>query len=304
MPAPRESAPPATPVKVSILMCAYNEERTIARAVGEVLTTSYPFDIELIVIDDGSTDATPTLLALIDDPRLITRRHRRNLGRGAALRSGISLATGTHILPFDADLEYSAEDIGKVVEPVLKERCDIVYGTRLFGYNTVYQSYRHALGNRLLTGTMNILFNSCLSDLHACLKLIPVAMARSFNLREDGFGLDTEMTAMLLRTGERPFEVPISYYSSSHGEGKKKWRETVACLGILIRVRLSRAKQLEVPTDRPGTIDALREVTDAFPEVVGRASAVATHAARHNRPEAGITGVPGDGHGNPYGMTT
>ena len=247
-------------------MCAYNEEHTIVQAVGEVLGQQYPCDIELIVVDDGSADATPTLLALIEDPRLIVHRHREKRGRGAALTTAIALASGTHILPFNADLEYSAEDIPKIAEPVLKGRCDVVYGTRLSGYNTVYQSYRHELGNRILTGIINILFNSCLSDLHACLKLIPLGMARDFNLRETGFGLDTELTAMLLRTGERPFEVPISYYSSAHSHGKKQWREMVSCLGILWRVRLTRAKRLKAPADRV-PIQPTQDDTDAFPEV-------------------------------------
>ena len=250
-------------------MCAHNEEHTIVQAVGEVLGQQYPCDIELIVVDDGSADATPTLLALIEDPRLIVHRHREKRGRGAALTTAIALASGTHILPFNADLEYSAEDIPKIAGPVLKGRCDVVYGTRLSGYNTVYQSYRHELGNRILTGIMNVLFNSCLSDLHACLKLIPLGMARDFNLRETGFGLDTELTAMLLRTGERPFEVPISYYSSAHSHGKKQLREMVSCLGILWRVRLTRAKRLKAPADRV-PIQPTQDDTDAFPEMVGR----------------------------------
>lgn len=251
----RQLAPPGSPVKLSVLMCAYNEEHTIVQAVGEVLGQQYPCDIELIVVDDGSTDATPTLLELIDDPRLTVHRHHENRGRGAALITAIAQASGTHILPFDADLEYSAEDILKIAEPVLKGRCDVVYGTRLFGYNTVYQSYRHALGNRMLTGTMNILFNSCLSDLHACLKLIPLGVVRDFNLRETGFGLDAELTAMLLRTGERPFEVPIAYYSSAHSHGRKRWRELLSSLSVLWRVRLSRAKRLKAPAARPDPLN-------------------------------------------------
>ena len=263
-----QSAPSGSPVKLSVLMCAYNEEHTIVRAVGEVLGQQYPCDMELIVVDDGSADATPTLLALIEDPRLIVHHHREKRSRGAALTMATALASGTHILPFNADLEYSAEDILKIAEPVLKRRCNVVYGTRLFGYNTVYQSYRHALGNRILTGIMNILFNSCFSDLHACLKLVPLGVVRDFNLRETGFGLDTELTAMLLRTGERPFEVPISYYSGMHSHGKKQWRKMVSYLGILWRVRLTRVKRLKAPADRCRS--SPRPMTPAFPEVVGR----------------------------------
>jgi glycosyltransferase involved in cell wall biosynthesis len=277
-PALRQPAGSSPPVKLSILMCAYDNEVTIVQAVGEVLGQRYPCDIELIVVDDGSTDSTPALVDLIDDPRLAVHRHHEHRGRGAALATAIGLASGTHILPFDAGLEYSADDIPKMVEPVLKGRCDVVYGTRLFGYNTVYQSYRHALGNRILTGAANILFNSCLSDLHACLKLIPLGLARQFKLRETGFGLDTEITAMLLRTGERPFEVPVSYYSSAYSHGRWRWRGTVYFLGILCRVRLMRAGRLKVPVG-PIQIQPLPAEMPAVPEATEPSARADTPAA-------------------------
>jgi dolichol-phosphate hexosyltransferase len=245
--------PDYVPIKLSILMCAYNEERTIARAISEVLAADYPCDMELIVVDDGSTDATQAVLARINDPRVIIHRHSGNRGKGAALLSASSIAGGTHILPFDADLEYSPDDITRLIHPVLKGRCDVVYGTRIFGFNTMYRSYRYAMGNRLLTRMANILFDAYLSDLHTCMKLIPLAMFRSLNLRESGFGLDTEVTALLLKAGIRPFEVPVSYYSRTHDEGKKiNWRDAVVCMSILLRVRLLRSS-------RPKAITASRE---------------------------------------------
>jgi glycosyltransferase involved in cell wall biosynthesis len=229
----------SVPLKLSILMPAYNEEDTIARAADEILNADYPCDIELIVVDDGSTDRTLTFLGQVQDSRMVVHRHVRNMGKGAALLSAASLATGTHILPFDADLEYSPDDIPKMLEPVLKGRCEVIYGTRLFGCNTVYQSYRYAVGNRVLTRMTNLLFNAFLNDLHTCLKLIPLKMLRSLNLSEKGFGLDTELTALLLRRGIRPFEVPVSYYGRSHAQGKKiNWRDAVMCAWILLRVRL------------------------------------------------------------------
>lgn len=229
------------PVKLSILMSAYNEERTIVQAIHEVLNTEYSCDYELIVVDDGSTDQTGVLLSQLSSDRLIVHRHKENRGKGAALMSAVALASGTHILPFDADLEYAAEDIPKVLEPVLKGRCSVVYGVRLFGYNTVYQSLRYAVGNRLMTRMANVLFDACLSDLHTCLKLIPLPLLRTLNLAEQGFGLDTEVTAMLLKRGIRPFEVPVSYYSRSHAQGKKiKLSDALACAWILLRVRLQR----------------------------------------------------------------
>lgn len=234
--------------KLSILMCAFNEQQTISRAVREVLAIEYPCEIELIVVDDGSSDATANLVARIKDPRVILHRHPENKGKGAALRTAGSLATGTHMLPFDADLEYTPKDIPRLIEPILTGRFDVVYGVRLFGYNTVYQSFRYAVGNRMLTTMTNVLFDSYLSDMHTCLKLIPLDMFNNLVLRENGFGLDTEVTAILLRLGVRPFEVPISYYSRSHAQGKKiNWRDAIACLRILLRVRTKRKRQFMFP---------------------------------------------------------
>jgi hypothetical protein len=235
---------PVKELKLSILMSVYNEERTIVRAVDEVLGAVYPCDIELIVVDDGSTDRTPMLLDQVNDRRVIVHHHLANRGKGAALLTALSLAAGTHGVPFDADLEYSAEDIPRMLGPVLQGRCNVVFGARLFGCNTVYRSYRYAAGNRVLTRMANILFDACLSDLHTCLKLMPLPVLRSLDLREAGFGLDTEATALLLKRGIRPFEVPVSYYGRSHAEGKKiTWRDGIACAWILLRVRLGRGSQ-------------------------------------------------------------
>jgi glycosyltransferase involved in cell wall biosynthesis len=232
-------------LKLSILMCAFNEQQRIVQAIHEVLTTSYPCEIELIVIDDGSTDATAALVDKVDDPRLIWYRHPENKGKGAALRTAVALASGTHVLPFDADLEYLPDDIPRLIEPIIKRHYDVIYGTRLFGFNTVYQSYRYALGNRVMTRLANILFDASLSDLHTCLKLVPLSVFRELPLRETGFGLDTELTAALLRLGIRPFEVPVSYYSRTHAQGKKiNWRDALRCVGILLRMRLTSKKRL------------------------------------------------------------
>jgi glycosyltransferase involved in cell wall biosynthesis len=244
-------------LKISILMCAFNEEKTISRATREVLRQEYPCEIELVVVDDGSSDATADLVARVKDPRIILHRHPQNRGKGAALRTAASLATGTHILPFDADLEYLPKDIPRLVEPLLTGRFDVVYGARLFGYNTVYQSFRYALGNKVLTMMTNVLFDSWLSDLHTCLKLIPLETFRNLDLRENGFGLDTEVTATLLRLGIRPFEVPVSYFSRSHAQGKKiKFRDALACLAILLKVRTRRTRRLmAAPSAGAGTRD-------------------------------------------------
>lgn len=235
------------PVKLSILMAAYNEERTIMRVVHGILQASFPCEVELIIVDDGSADATPDLLKEIDDPRVVVHRHTKNSGKGASILTAVSLATGTHMVPFDADMEYAPEDIANMLIPVIKGRTDVVYGVRVFGCNTVYQSYRYAVGNKVMTHFANILFNSALNDMHTCLKLIPLPLMRELNLTETGFGLDTQVTARLLLTGVRPFEVPVSYYSRSHEQGKKiNWRDAVRCLWILVRTRVAGRKRAKV----------------------------------------------------------
>jgi glycosyltransferase involved in cell wall biosynthesis len=240
-------------VLLSIVMPAYNEARTIRRAVLHVLGASYPCEMELIVVDDGSVDGTADLLDGIHDERLVVTRHAQNMGKGAAILTGISVARGTHLLPFDADMEYSAFDIARLLEPVIEGRCDVVYGTRLFGVNTVYRSFRYKVGNQAMTFAANLLFDSALSDLHTCLKLVPLPMLRDMRLTELGFGLDTEITANVLRFGARPFEVPVSYHARSHLEGKKiNWRDAVRCVRVLGRVRMA-------PDPRPADAIAGRE---------------------------------------------
>jgi len=234
-------------MKLSILMPAYNEQRTIAQAVDEVLRQQYPCEIELIVIDDGSADATPTILDALSHPNARVIRHPRNMGKGAALLSGAAAARGTHLVPFDADLEYSPADLAQMIYPVLHQRSDVVYGARLFGANTRYLSYHQAVGNRALTFAANVMFDSCISDMHTCLKLVPVAVFRQLELSEEGFGLDTEITAKLLAVGLRPFEVPVSYHSRSVVHGKKiTWRDGVKCLQILARVRSRPTRDLQM----------------------------------------------------------
>lgn len=235
--APRRFSNPRT-VRLSIVMPAYNEQQTVERAIWAILDSSYACDMELIVVDDGSKDETPAILSRIDDPRVVVCTHRVNKGKGAAVLTGASAAAGTHLLVFDADLEYSPEDIGQLLRPVITGLADIVYGSRIQGNNTCYQSLMYALGGRATTWAANILFTSYIRDLHSCMKLVPLALFRRLQLTETGFGLDTEVTARILRLGMRPFEVPVSYNSRTRAQGKKiVWKDGVDCLRILTRVR-------------------------------------------------------------------
>ncbi len=238
----------ARPMKLTIVMPAYNEAVTIRQAVDHVLSVDYGIPMELIVVDDGSKDDTAARLRGIRDSRLHVHRHARNRGKGAALVTGVALAEGTHFLPFDADLEYSAHDIPSLLAPIRDGRAEVVYGSRIVGLNTVFHSMRYRVGSRATTLAANLLFDSSMADMHTCLKLVPIDLLRRMGLSEDGFGLDSEITAKLLRMGYRPFEVPVAYHSRSHAQGKKiGWMDGVACLAVLAKVRVS-------PTPSPGRL--------------------------------------------------
>ena len=231
-------------VKLSIVMPVYNESRTVSAAIERVLAVDYPCPVELIVVDDGSSDDTLAQLRRLAERGVRLVRHTRNRGKGAAVRTGVSVADGTHMIILDADLEYSPSDIPAMVTAVLDGHGDHVFGTRVFGFNTRYPSFRFAVGGRMLTFAANMLYDSCITDMHTCLKLLPVADFRALRLTENGFGLDTELTARLIRGGVRPFEVPVTYVGRTAAQGKKiGWRDGVRCLRILTRVRIEKYAQ-------------------------------------------------------------
>ncbi|MBX6357740.1 MAG: glycosyltransferase family 2 protein [Micromonosporaceae bacterium] len=227
-------------MKLSILMPVYNEEERIADALKQALAVDYPCEIELVVVDDGSSDSTPELLAAVDDPRLRTVRHEYNQGKGAAIRTAVGLAEGDYMVILDADLEYDPKDIPKLLAPVLDGRATVVYGNRSFGSHSAY-SFWYVMGNKAVTTVANILYNSYIGDLETCFKLLPVALYRSLDVRSRGFGMEAEVTGKLLRRGFRPYEVPISYHARTREEGKKiTWRDGVQALWILGRERARR----------------------------------------------------------------
>ena len=226
-------------MKLSILMPVFNEVSTLLPAVKEVLAVDYPCEVELVVVDDGSTDGTRELYDSIrDDPRIAVRLHDRNLGKGAAIRTAAEAASGDFLIMCDADLEYSPGDIPALLAPVLRGDAHVVYGTRTFGSHNAY-SYLYVLGNRGVTTAANILFNCYISDLETCFKLMPTALYRELDIRHRGFGMEAEITAKLLRRGIRPYEVPISYKARTREQGKKlTWRDGVEAVLILLRVRM------------------------------------------------------------------
>ena len=227
-------------MKLSILMPVFNEAETVATVVKRLLDVPYPCEVELVIVDDGSADGTPLILAELADPRVSVHTHRANRGKGAAVRTAAERATGTHVVMCDADLEYSPEDLPALLHPVLDGEAEVVYGTRTFGSHTAY-SFWFVLGNKGVTFVANALFNSWISDLETCFKLMPLPLYRSLDVRSAGFGMEAEITGKLLKRGIRPYEVPIHYRARSRAEGKKlTWRDGVEAVWILGRIRLGR----------------------------------------------------------------
>jgi glycosyltransferase involved in cell wall biosynthesis len=229
-------------VKLSILMPVYNEAATLQSAVKRVLDVKYPVDIELVIVDDGSTDGTRELYPQWrDEPRVLVHEKASNGGKGSAIKKGAELATGDYVIMCDADLEYAPEEIPSLLEPVLDGQAEVVYGTRTFGSHNAY-SYLYVLGNRGVTTVANILFNCYISDLETCFKLMPLALYRKLDVKSAGFGMEAEVTGKMLRSGVRPYEVPISYKARSREDGKKlTWKDGVEAIWILTRERFRKS---------------------------------------------------------------
>jgi glycosyltransferase involved in cell wall biosynthesis len=230
-------------MKLSILMPVYNEQARIADAVKQALDVDYPCEIELVIVDDGSTDGTRTLYqAWEGDPRVQIHLKPSNGGKGSAIRKGAELATGDYVIMCDADLEYSPEEIPSLLTPVLNDVSTVVYGTRTFGSHNAY-SYVYVIGNRGVTTVANILFNCYISDLETCFKLMPLELYRELNIKSAGFGMEAEITGKLLGRGVRPYEVPITYHARSREAGKKlTWKDGVEAVAILVRQRIAARK--------------------------------------------------------------
>lgn len=222
-------------------MPVYNEGATLAAALKRVLDVDYPCDVEVVAVDDGSTDGTAAVLAAVDDPRVTVHRHAVNSGKGAAIRTAGTMATGDWIIMCDADLEYSPEEIPLLLQPVLRGEAQVVYGTRSFGSHNAY-SFWYVMGNKGVTLCANLMFNAYISDLETCFKLMPLTLYRELDVQAAGFGMEAEITGKLLRRGVRPYEVPISYKARSREEGKKlTWKDGVEAIWILARIRASAA---------------------------------------------------------------
>ncbi len=209
-------------MQLSVVMPCYNEKDTIRDIVAQVL--AQPFDMELLIVDDGSKDGTRDILAELGaaHPQIRVLLQPQNMGKGAALRRGFQEAKGDIVLVQDADLEYDPGEYGALMAPILAGKADVVYGSRFAGQSHRVLYFWHSVGNRLLTIFSNMATDLNLSDMETCYKVFRREVIQSIRLEEDRFGIEPEMTAKLAaKPGLRIFEVPISYNGRTYAEGKK-----------------------------------------------------------------------------------
>jgi glycosyltransferase involved in cell wall biosynthesis len=195
--------------------------------------------VELIVVDDGSTDGTRERLEELRRQHNFTLLLQpKNLGKGAALIRAFSAVTGDIVAVQDADLEYSPEELPHLAELIIDGRADVVYGSRFLGRHRVFL-FTHYLGNRILTLATNVLYNTMLTDMETCYKVMRREVLEGLDLRSRGFGIEPELTAKIFKRGYRVYEVPITYDGRGYDEGKKiTWKDGLTALWVLVRHRL------------------------------------------------------------------
>src|SRR5215831_6772771 len=224
-------------MRLSVVVPVFNERATISEIIDRIRATN--LSIELIVVDDGSTDGTRDVLKQVSGKidRLLLQE--RNGGKGAALKAGFAVATGDVLIIQDADLEYDPEDYRELLRPIIKADADLVLGSRLTGAKPQRAYYYwHYVGNRLITFIARVLYNTTLSDIYSCYKVFKREQLIGLEVKSDGFEFDAEFLAILLKRHLVVYEVPISYYGRSYGEGKKiKWYHAARVVWNLVKYR-------------------------------------------------------------------
>jgi glycosyltransferase involved in cell wall biosynthesis len=226
-------------VRVSFLVPAYNEAATILELLDRV--SELEFDKQIVVVDDGSTDGTGELVERWRDGRGdVVLVRKANAGKGSAVRAAIPHAEGDIAVIQDADLEYDPADVPALIEPIVRGHADAVFGSRLSG-GRPQRAYLfwHLVGNRFLSLLTNVLYNTTLSDMETGYKAFRTEILRSLDLRQDGFGIEPEITAKICKRKLRVYELPIAYYGRTYAEGKKiTWRDGFKAIRVLLGVRL------------------------------------------------------------------
>jgi glycosyltransferase involved in cell wall biosynthesis len=225
---------------LSVIVPVYNERTTVAEIIRRIRAVDLPMALEVIAVDDGSSDGTDKVLAALADSTVRVLVHPVNQGKGAAIRTGLGAVRGDLVLIQDADLEYDPDDWPRLLDPVLKGKARVVYGSRFTGERKNMMPL-HWIGNRFLSLVTNVLYSSTLSDMETCYKLFDRRVLEGITVQSDRFDFEPEITAKILRRGHRIYEVPISYAGREMADGKKiTWRDGLGALKALVKFRFVR----------------------------------------------------------------
>jgi len=223
-------------MKLSVIVPVYNEQATVAQVLKKLIKVR---DIkEIIVVNDGSTDKSVREINKLKS-RKIKLFSKKNGGKGSAIKFGLSKVTGDFVIIQDADLEYDPDDIPALLEPIKKGRVKVVYGSRFTGPHSNLLFW-HKVGNTLLNLVINLLYNTTMSDMETCYKVMPTRLLRSLNIKANNFDMEPEITCKLLRQGIHIFEVPISYVGRDFSQGKKiTWVDGIEAVRVIVSLRFS-----------------------------------------------------------------
>jgi glycosyltransferase involved in cell wall biosynthesis len=231
---------PRTYRTLSVIVPVFNERATVAEVIRRMRAVDLNLVLQIVAVDDGSSDGSDKVLDALQDSTVHVIHHKTNLGKGAAIRTGLAEAHGDLVLVQDADLEYDPNDWPRLLDPIIRGKARVVYGSRFTGERSNMMPL-HWIGNRLLSLVTNVLYRSTLSDMETCYKLFDAEVLEGLTIVSNKFDFEPEITAKVLRRGHRIYEVPISYAGREPDEGKKiTWRDGISAMKALIKFRFTR----------------------------------------------------------------